>query len=185
MISEQLPNPDQNQWFRNEVQPHGASLKAYLRSSYPGVRDVDDMVQESYLRIWKARMARPITSAKSFLFQIARHLAIDTVRRACTARLESDVDLSASSVMDNKPDAAEALGHHERIDLLAEALAALPGRCREIVVLRRLKCLSQKQVAAQLGLAERTVESQLARGMKRCEAYLRKRGVHGFSHDER
>lgn len=185
MISEQVPNPDQNQWFRNEVLPHEPSLRTYLRCSFPAIRDIDDMVQESYLRIWRARLARPVSSAKSFLFQIARHLAIDAIRRTASTRLDSQVDIGDLLIADSGPNAAEALGSHEVIDLLAQALAAMPRRRREVVVLRRLRLLSQKQVAAQLGISERTVESQLARGMRFCEAYLRKRGASSSYSDER
>jgi hypothetical protein len=42
-------------WFAEEVQPHDAQLKAYLRGAFPAVRDVEDVVQESYLRVWRAR----------------------------------------------------------------------------------------------------------------------------------
>jgi RNA polymerase sigma-70 factor (ECF subfamily) len=68
-------------WFADEVHRHELALKAYLRGSFPSVRDIDDVVQESYLRVWRARLAHPIHSTKSFLFQVARHLALDLVRR--------------------------------------------------------------------------------------------------------
>lgn len=171
-------------WFREEVQAHDASLKAYLRHSFPGVGDVDDMVQESYLRVWKTRMVRPVISAKAFLFQIARHLAIDSVRKNRGGMMESRGDLDELRVIDHKPDAAELLTYNEKVGLLADALAALPRRCREIVILRRLKCVPQKEVAGMLGISERTVESQLARGMALCETFLRKRGMKGFVRDE-
>lgn len=184
-LPQRAPSADQDHWFREEVHAHDASLKAYLRSSFPAMRDVDDMVQESYLRIWKTRLDRPITCAKAFLFRIARHVAIDKIRRSQSVVVESHGDMSEVLVADHKPNAAEALSHREKVDLLAHALAALPKGCREIVILRRLKCLSQKEVAARLGISERTVESQFARGLDLCEIYLRKRGVHGFSRDER
>jgi RNA polymerase sigma factor (sigma-70 family) len=41
--------------------------------------------------------------------------------------------------------------------------SSLPNRCREIVVLRKLEGLSQKETAAQLGLSEKTIEEQLSR----------------------
>jgi DNA-directed RNA polymerase specialized sigma24 family protein len=78
--SESTAVAGQTRWFTEEVHPHDASLKAYLRGSFPSVRDVDDVVQESYLRIWKARAIHPISSARAFLFRIARHLALDTLR---------------------------------------------------------------------------------------------------------
>jgi len=61
----------------------------------------------------------------------------------------------------------------------------LPARCREVVYLRKLKRLPQKEVAARLGISVRTVESQCALGMKRCEAYLRKHGIESFGYDEK
>lgn len=184
-MSEPTPDADHTRWFKDEVHPHDASLKAYLRSSFPTVRDVEDMVQESYLRVWKAQLVRPVTSVKSFLFQIARHLAIDVVRRNRASPTENMGDLSGIFVIDSAPDAAAALSYREKACLLADALTALPVRCREIVILRKYRFLSQKEVAAQLGISERTVESQLARGLKLCEGYLRKHGVVSFSLGEK
>ena len=179
------PNPDHARWFTEEVQPHGPQLKAWLRGSFPTVRDVDDVVQESYLRVWKARATRPIASAKSFLFSVARHLAIDTMRRNQTARVEPLRETGGLSVIEDKPDAAAALAYHEKVSLMGEALAQLPDRCRQIFILRKLKQVPQKEIAAQLGISERTVESQITRGMKLCEAWLRQHGVNGFSRDDR
>jgi len=178
------PNPDQARWFADEVHAHDGQLRAYLRGTYPSVRDVDDLVQESYLRTWKARLAHPIASTKSFLFQVARNLAIDRLRKKMSAPTERWVDLDALTVLEESADAAAALSRQEKIDLLIAALAALPHRTREIVFLRKFQNLPQKEVAARFRISERTVESQLAKGMKGCADYLRKRGINGFSRDD-
>jgi RNA polymerase sigma-70 factor (ECF subfamily) len=178
------PDTDQARWFADEVYAHDGPLRAHLRGRYPSVRDVDDIVQESYLRTWKARLAHPISSTKSFLFQIARNLAIDVVRKKLSGPTDSLVDLDGLPVLEESADAAAALTRQERIDLLIAALSTLPERTREIVFLRKFHNLPQKQVAARFGVSERTVETQLAKGMKRCADYLRKRGVNGFSCDE-
>lgn len=179
-----LSDSEQGEWFRDQVQSHGPSLKSYLHRAFPGVRDVDDLVQESYLRVWRAKLARPVHCAKSFLFQIARHLAIDTLRRNHGGLIETRGDLAELSVIDQEPNAAETLTYNEKVGLLADALAALPARCREVVILRRLRGLSQKEAATLLGISERTVESQLARGIDLCEAFLRRRGMKGFDRHE-
>ena len=171
---------DSARWFADEVQPHEPHLRSYLQGRFPAVRDVDDVVQESYLRIWRARASRPIESARAFLFTIARHLALDVVERKRRAPNVSLGDLAALAVVEEAPNATETLNYQEEVRLLADALAALPERCREVVVLRKLQCLSQKEVAARLGLSERTVENQLARGMKRCEAHFRRKGLHSL-----
>jgi RNA polymerase sigma factor (sigma-70 family) len=171
-------------WFAEEVHAHDGQLRAYLRGAYPTVRDVDDVVQESYLRMWKARLAHPIASTKSFLFEVARNLAIDLIRRKQTAPSESMVAFEDLSVMDDGADVVAALSRQEKIDLLIAALATLPDRTREIVFLRKFQQWPQREVAAHFRVSERTVETQLAKGMKRCASYLRKRGVQGFRRDE-
>jgi hypothetical protein len=92
--SEPARDPENRHWFEHEVHAHDAQLKSYLGSSYPLGCDVEDVVQEAYLRVWKARLARPIHSAKSFLFQVARHLAIDLLRRNRVSPLDSLPDSS-------------------------------------------------------------------------------------------
>ncbi|MDO8544957.1 MAG: RNA polymerase sigma factor [Opitutaceae bacterium] len=164
---------------------HESQLKAYLRSSFPAVRDVEDVVQESYLRIWKAKMTRPIASAKAYLFQVARHLAIDAVRETKATPVDCLRDLSTVTVIEDRPTAADALCYQEKVSLVAAALTQLPARCRESFILRKFKQVPQRDIAAELGISERTVESQVTRGMKLIEAYLRKHGVNGFSRDEK
>ncbi|MGH7958299.1 MAG: RNA polymerase sigma factor [Opitutaceae bacterium] len=181
---EPSPSVDQSRWFAEEVHAHDASLKSYLRGSFPTVRDVDDVVQESYLRIWKARAAQPIRSARAFLFTVARRLALDSIRRERTSLIDAVGDLSRLRVLYERPDAAEAAGMQEKIRLLADAVESLPARCREVVVLRKIQGIPQKEVATMLSLSEKTVESHFTRGMKRCEAHLRERGVCGLFTDE-
>lgn len=164
-------------WFAAEVHPHDAQLKAYLRSSFPAVRDIDDVVQESYLRIWRSRAVQPIHSAKAFLFKVARHVALNLVDRQRASPVMVVGDLAALPVLDNRPGVVETVSKNEKVRLLVLALATLPPRCREITILRKLKGVPQKDVAAQLGIAEKTVEEQVARGVRRCEDYLRRRGV--------
>lgn len=164
-------------WFAEEVQPHDSQLKSYLRGSFPAVRDVDDVVQESFLRIWRARAAAPIASARGFLFRIARNLALDLIRRERVSPITAVTDSAAQSVVDDRPDAAETAAVRQELLLLAEAIDALPARCREIVILRKLQGVPQKAIAAQLGLSEQTVQVQVLRGVKRCEKFLRQHGV--------
>jgi RNA polymerase sigma factor (sigma-70 family) len=178
------PAADQTRWFTNEVHAHDSQLKAYVRGSFPGLRDVDDVVQESYLRIWKARAAQPIRSAKAFLFTVARGVALNVLRKKQNAPFEPFGDFAASRVLDETPNAAETAILHERIGLLADALMTLPPRCREITVLHKVQGFSQKEVAARLGLSERTVETQVRIGVARCLAQLQQHRFVNYLGDE-
>jgi RNA polymerase sigma-70 factor (ECF subfamily) len=175
-----LPHLEQTRWFAAEVQPHDSSLRAYLHGTFPSVGDVDDVVQESYLRVWKTRAGHPIHSAKAFLFTVAKRIALNIVRKKGNAPFVPLGDLSALRVLEDKPNAADALCEQEKIDLLADAVMTLPARCREIIILHKLQALPQKEVAARLGLAEKTVESQTRIGVKRCLEFLQQHGITDF-----
>jgi RNA polymerase sigma factor (sigma-70 family) len=185
MESEQSPATETARWFANEVRSHDAALRSYLHGAFPSMRtEVEDVIQESYLRTWKARAAQPIVSARAFLFRVARNLALDAVRHNQASPIDRVRHLEGLSVLEDKPDAAEAASRHERVCLLADAIAQLPGRCREIFILHKIKQFSRREVATQLGLSERTVEVQTARAVRRCAEYLRKCGVNGMFDDE-
>lgn len=162
-------------WFDTEVYPHDAQLKAHLRYAFPGMRDVEDVVQDSYLRIWKAHALLPIRSAKSLLYTIARRLALNTRRHERRSPVVGVQDLDLLCAIHDKPDAADAAVLAQEIELLTEAIETLPARCREVFVLRRLKGMPQKEIAVRLGISEETVQSQAAKGLRRCEKFLLRR----------
>ena len=175
---------EQTRWFAEEVHPYDAQLKSYLRSSFPTIRDVNDIAQETYLRIWKARLAQPVRSTKSFLFTIARHLAFDTIRRNRVSPISAVTEMPSSPVMDLGPGGVDIVCSREEIALFVEAIDTLPSRCREIVILRKLKGLSQAAIAEKLEISEHTVEVQVMRGIKRCDQFLHRRGVRILSRQE-
>lgn len=170
---------DSPHWFHEEVFGYDAQLKSHLRRIFPTVRDIEDVVQESYARIWKARAAQPIRSARAFLFKIARRLAIDYIRHNQASPIEGLVDLDSLSVIEEKASSAELATVEEEVDLLGQAIATLPARCREVLVLRKLRGLSQKEIAATLGISESTVQGQIRRAMKKIEKFLKQHGVQG------
>jgi len=167
---------DKTRWFEEEVHVHDAKLKAYLRSSFPTI-DVEAVVQESYLRTWLAHAAKPLKSAKAFLFTVARREAINLAQRQKKSPVTTVRDLLAFDVIDESRGAAETAAINDELALLADALDALPPQCRKIIVLRKIKNIPQRQVAASLRITEGAVEKQVYLGFLRLEAYFTSRGV--------
>lgn len=172
-----LPMSEQTRWFLEEVQPHEGALRAYLRGNFPDVKDVDDLIQESYLRLLNAHKTGTITNPRAYLFTTARNAALSLLRRP---KIFSDVpvtDLTAPGVLESDHDTAAMVSTRQEIDLLASAIDTLPPRCREIFILRKLQNIPQKEIAARLGLSEQTVQVQITRGVSKCAAYFRERGI--------
>lgn len=86
-------------------------------------------------------------------------------------------DLAILPVIDHNADVHESACSREEIASLADGIEALPSRCREIFILRRIQGVPQKEIAARLGISEQTVQVQVQRGVKRCAEFLRRRGV--------
>ena len=162
----------QSRWFVEHVQPFEPSLRAYLRSAAPRHADIDDLVQESYLRLFRVREGEEIRSAKALLFAIARNAVRDALREKMANREFSVTEMEALPVLDDASVAADIVSRREEHTLLAQAIRALPERCRQILILRKIHHLSQKEIAARLGISEHTVESLVSRGVRRCANYL-------------
>jgi len=172
------PKSEPAQWFAEEVQPHEASLRAVLYRSVRSMPDVDDLVQESFLRIIRARDKGPIRSGKKFLFAVARNAMRDLIRRRAVADLTPITENVAQDVLVERPGVVDLVMRQQELELLAEAVRALPARCREVFLLRKIQGLSQKEIAARLSITENTVETLVAKGARRCADFMQARADH-------
>ncbi len=175
-----MAQSDESRWFVEEVQPHEPLLRAYLHRSFPRLPDVDDVVQESHLLMLRARKKGAIkSSAKAYLFSVARNVAFGVFRSRRAQPELRDTVFPVAEIVEEAHDGAEYASLRQEFRLAVEAIDRLPARCREIVSLRALRGLSHKEIAAQLGLTEETVRVQVARGMKKCAQFLREHGIDG------
>jgi len=138
-------------------------------------KEIEDIVQETYVRVCQAHGERKIRSPRSFMFKTARNLALDYVKRA-ESRLADSFDESeeaalpmASARMDSTADRASS---EEEFSLFCESVKDLPGQCRQAFVLRKVYGYSQKEIAGHMKISEKTVEKHISLGFKRCSQYL-------------
>ncbi len=174
-----MPSEDlaSSRWFTEEVQVHAGALRAWLRGSFPLLSDPDNVVQESLTRVWRARQRGDVQSPKSLLFTTARNLALDELRRRKVIPFEPLAETEVSSVWNDADTAADQAARRQELELLHQAIQSLPPRCREVLTLRKLRGLSQKEIAAQLGISEHTVEAQVANGVRGCAKFLARHGL--------
>lgn len=168
---------DQTRWFADEVQPCDPQLRAYLRKSLPCPADADDTAQDCYLRLLRAKENGRVRSTKPLLFAIARNAVRDFFKRRARAEVVPITETSALPVLEGERGLVETICHDQEIELLTEAINSLPDRQREVVLLRKIKNLPQKEIAALLGISENTVESLASKGAHRIADHLRAKGV--------
>ncbi len=172
--------PDEARWFSTHVQPHDAVLRAWLRARFPALGDAaDDLVQETYARVLQLRARDPLRAhaVKPLLFTTARHLALDQFRRRQLVPMEALGNFEADAFVDEAPGVGETVSRRQELALLAEAIQSLPERCRQVLTLRKIYGLPQKEIARLLGIAEHTVEAQVGVGVRRCADYLARLGL--------
>lgn len=170
-------DPETAKWFAAEVQPHGGALRSYLRGKFPGHPDIEDLMQETYARLLQAREQGVVRAPKAFLFTTARNAAFDYFRRRKIVTIDGLAELETLPVLEDRPGIPEAVAHDQELQLLAQAIEALPTRCRHVITLRKIYGLSHKEIAAQLGLSEHTVNAHIAVGVLRLRDYLKAHGV--------
>jgi RNA polymerase sigma factor (sigma-70 family) len=168
------PN-DQARWFAEFIQPHESMLRGWLRSRFGAQCEIDDLVQETYLRIAQARERGAVLAPKAFLFATARNIALDQLRRLRTANAKPLAENEALDVFDDTADVAETVARNQELALLTEAIQTLPDRCRQIFTLRKVYGLSPGEIAGRLGVSENTVSAQLSIGLKRCAQFMLRR----------
>jgi RNA polymerase sigma factor (sigma-70 family) len=168
---------DSDRWFAREVQPHAADLRGWLRNRFPALADPENLVQESLVRVWQARRTAEVSSPRALLFTTARHLALDELRRRQVIAFEAVAEMEELSVFADEPDAAKSAANHQELELLTKAIQSLPERCRQVLTLRKIYGLSQRDIAARLDISEHTVEVQVANGMRRLTDFLARFGL--------
>ena len=159
-------------WFKREILAHEASLVRYLFRTWPHRQEVFDLRQDVYVRVYEAAAKARPQAPKSFLFATARHLMTDRIRRKRIVSIDAVGDLDALNVMVEDISPEQRISAYEELRRLAEAIDQLPPRCREVVWLRRVDELAQKDVAFRLGITQKVVEKHVMKGMKLLAAAL-------------
>ena len=146
------------------VTRHARTVRALLLARLGRHRDLDDMVQETFLRAYHGlRRLRSERCFPSYLRRIAHNLCIDRIRRR-------DRSLASLDEVDLEPAVAEADPRDEsqdRLHRLREGVGRLPDALREAVLLFYFEEMSYARMAQVLGITEAAVNQRLSRARRK------------------
>lgn len=153
-------------WLGRTIFPHEASLRLWLARRPSGVGiEIDDVVQEAYAILAALDSVDHIRNPRTYLFEVAKSVILQSVRRARVVTIDSLVGADVLEVPDTAPSPESVAADRQELSRVSTAIGTLPQRCREVLLLRRLQGLSQRDVAQELGIAESTVEKHMIKAL--------------------
>ncbi len=166
---------DNLDWYRAQIEPHEALLRAWLQKKYGLKAEVDDIIQEVFIRALKTRERGALYSPKAFLFRAARNLAVDYFRKKSHFDDEFLADSEASNVIEFSDSIPEVVSRKQEYAMLKDAIDSLPDKCRVIFTMRRLYGMSYNEISEALGITRNTISAQLTIGLRKCAEYFEQR----------
>jgi RNA polymerase sigma-70 factor (family 1) len=143
--------------------------------------DALDIVHEVFIKLWEHRHnLESNTKIEPLIFTIARNTVLSLFRKRA-----SETKYQNYMIIDNKDEKSEASTENmaeysflkEKVDHLVEQL---PQKSQRVYILSREKGLSNKEIAGQLKIAEKTVEDHITRSLTLLKKHLRETGIVGM-----
>ena len=153
----------QHSRFEQHVLPHldaGYNLARWLTRD---AHDAEDVVQDACLRAMQYVNALRGGDARAWFLTIVRHACYDWFKRNRPPEIVADDGSAIDAAVDDAPSPEQVVARGAEARALADAVAALPPRYREVLVLRELEELSYKEIARIADIPIGTVMSRLAR----------------------
>ena len=152
-----------------------SSLQSVCSKYLNRPEDIEDVVQETFVKTLKANKKSHIRSLKAYLLTTARNLSLK--HRALHANKLTDYvqDLGLLEVLKDVP-LETKVEAHEQFGIFCAAVRELPLQCRRVFILKKIYGLSHEEIADRLGITVGTTTAHLAKGAARCALYMEENG---------
>jgi RNA polymerase sigma factor (sigma-70 family) len=163
------PSPVSEAFFKHE-----SFLKKFLARFLSRSQDIDDAAQEAFLKAFNAEKTQQVRSPKSFLFQIAKNIALQELTKKSKLITDYIEELGSTPISYESTTVEDEVAGQQKLALFCRAAATLPPQCRRAFLMRKVDGMSHKEISQQLGISVSTVEKHQAAGLKRCSEMMRK-----------
>lgn len=152
--------------FEVLLKRHERGVYTFAKRHLGNRMQAEEVTQESFLRVIKASSRyRPTAGFRNYLYQIARNLCLDILRRRSRGMEEPSVDPNPAAMVESVPNGnpgpESRVGARQMRSALQRALDQLPPEQREVFLLKEVKDMKLQDVARVTGTNLNTVKSRL------------------------
>lgn len=152
---------------------HQMALRRFIARYLHDRHDIEDVAQESFLRAYHAGLHTEVLQPKSYLFRIAKNIAVSQLRLKSRQITDYIEDQSSSDSLLSEWTLEDEVMAKQRLGIYCDAVATLPAQCRRVYIMRKVYGMPHKEIADRLGIAVKTVEKHLFKGVRSCDVYVR------------
>jgi len=150
---------------------HVKPLRRYLIKVAKSPILTDDIIHDTFIKVWESRSTiNPNLQFRPFLFTIAKRLLFNLIKRAQHEQLILTEIKKYAIPLHNTTE--ETINYNESHFLLNEAINQLPNQCRQVFIKCKLEGFSYREISAELGIAESTINNQMVKALKSIKKYL-------------
>ncbi len=159
-----------NSYFQLFFQQNYDSLVRFLSSKFTDYEEAQDLAQDAFYNVMKAKNAEELEHARAYLFQTASNLALNRIRKKKRQDLyQRSVALAANPEQDGALASPErAAAARQQLQQVEKALNSLPKKCRRAFLLHRSGQMTYQQIAAELDVSVSTVEKYMIKALEQC-----------------
>lgn len=160
------------------LEKHRSPVIHFLYRMVQNQAIAEELAQEVFLRVYRSRSTyEPTAKFTTWLFRIATHLALNSLRDRKNERTqerldEHDDDMPVRQVADAKPSVEQAMVHRAKVEEVRQAIAVLPEKQRAAVLMHKYEEMEYSQIAKVLNCSESAVKSLLFRAYESLRARL-------------
>jgi RNA polymerase sigma factor (sigma-70 family) len=147
-------------------------LVAYLQRKGQPVEDAEDVVQDAFVRFYRAGHDLASPDARPLLFVIARNLQNDRWKAAGREGVRRhahdvhDMDAGPGALASETPSAERRVAGRQNLAAAAAVIRALPAKTRDAFLLHRFGEMNYRQIAQRLGVSVSMVEKHIAQALR-------------------
>lgn len=164
-------------WVAKEVMPHEPAVRRWLARSRVPIDQIDDFIQEAYCKLSALASIEHIQRPDAYFFQTVRSLVTQKIRQARIVSIETFTEIESLPVLSDDPSPERIVAARRELAEVLRLIGELPARCRQVVRMRKIDGLSQKEISLRLGITETMVENDVVKGMRLISGALKKSGT--------